>query len=80
MMQKLTNKRETFSSGSKGCEAEVVVVFGFEMSDTARVTSLNQMGVALSRARSRLIVRENGIFAPFIYKNEHFGKTGSGQT
>jgi hypothetical protein len=25
-------------------------------------------------------VRENGIFEPFIYKNEHFAKTGSGQT
>jgi hypothetical protein len=23
---------------------------------------------------------ENDIFAPFIYKNEHFTKTGSGQT
>jgi hypothetical protein len=23
---------------------------------------------------------ENGIFEPFIYKNEHFAKTGSGQT
>ena len=23
---------------------------------------------------------ENGIFAPFIYKNDHFAKTGSGQT
>ena len=26
------------------------------------------------------VVRENGIFAPFIYENEHFAKTGSGQT
>jgi hypothetical protein len=25
-------------------------------------------------------VRENGIFEPFIYENEHFAKTGSGQT
>eukprot|EP01046_Picozoa_sp_COSAG06_P063245 COSAG06_NODE_14606_length_1143_cov_9.099617_1_plen_60_part_00 len=23
---------------------------------------------------------QNGIFEPFIYKNEHFAKTGSGQT
>jgi hypothetical protein len=23
---------------------------------------------------------ENGIFAPFLYKNDHFAKTGSGQT
>jgi hypothetical protein len=23
---------------------------------------------------------KNGIFEPFIYKNEHFAKTGSGQT
>jgi hypothetical protein len=27
-----------------------------------------------------VIVRENGIFEPFIYKNDHFAKTGSGQT
>ena len=25
-------------------------------------------------------VRENGIFEPFIHRNEHFAKTGSGQT
>jgi hypothetical protein len=25
-------------------------------------------------------VRKNGIFEPFMYKNEHFAKTGSGQT
>ena len=25
-------------------------------------------------------VRENGIFAPFIYKMHHFAETGSGQT
>jgi hypothetical protein len=23
---------------------------------------------------------ENGFFEPFIYKNDHFAKTGSGQT
>jgi hypothetical protein len=35
----------------------------------------------LQAARTRLHkVRENGIFAPFIYENEHFTKTGSGQT
>jgi hypothetical protein len=35
----------------------------------------------LQAARTRLHkVRENGIFAPFIYENEHFAKTGSGQT
>ena len=27
-----------------------------------------------------VIVRENGIFGPFIYKMHHFAKTGSGQT
>jgi hypothetical protein len=27
-----------------------------------------------------LTVRENGIFEPFIYKCDHFTKTGSGQT
>jgi hypothetical protein len=25
-------------------------------------------------------VSKNGLFEPFIYKNEHFTKTGSGQT
>jgi hypothetical protein len=24
--------------------------------------------------------KKNGLFEPFIYKNEHFTKTGSGQT
>ena len=28
----------------------------------------------------RWVGAENGIFAPFVYKNEHFTKTGSGQT
>jgi hypothetical protein len=27
-----------------------------------------------------LQVSKNGLFAPFIYKNEHYTKTGSGQT
>jgi hypothetical protein len=27
-----------------------------------------------------VVGEENGIFEPFIYKNEHFTKTGSGQT
>jgi hypothetical protein len=26
------------------------------------------------------LVRKNGLFAPFIYKNAHFTQTGSGQT
>jgi hypothetical protein len=25
-------------------------------------------------------VSKNGLFEPFIYKNDHFTKTGSGQT
>uniref|UniRef100_A0A7S4AT84 Helicase ATP-binding domain-containing protein n=1 Tax=Pseudo-nitzschia australis TaxID=44445 RepID=A0A7S4AT84_9STRA len=40
--------------GSKGCEADVVVVFGFEV--FSRTHELNQIGVALSRARERLLV------------------------
>jgi hypothetical protein len=40
--------------GSKGCEADVVVVFGFDI--YARPHALNQIGVALSRARKRLLV------------------------
>ena len=35
--------------------------------------------VKASRAYSGA-VRENGLFEPFIYKNAHFTKTGSGQT
>lgn len=42
--------------GSKGCEADVVVLFGLDMLHGRRVHSLNQIGVALSRARKRLIV------------------------
>eukprot|EP00547_Thalassionema_nitzschioides_P011158 CAMPEP_0194263180 /NCGR_PEP_ID=MMETSP0158-20130606/46923_1 /TAXON_ID=33649 /ORGANISM="Thalassionema nitzschioides, Strain L26-B" /LENGTH=1016 /DNA_ID=CAMNT_0039003359 /DNA_START=275 /DNA_END=3325 /DNA_ORIENTATION=+ len=42
--------------GSKGCEADCVVVFGFDTMDINRIVSLNQMCVALSRARKRLIV------------------------
>jgi hypothetical protein len=26
------------------------------------------------------LVSKTGLFAPFIFKNEHFAKTGSGQT
>lgn len=40
--------------GSKGCEADVVVVFGLDI--YARPQALNQIGVALSRARKRLLV------------------------
>ena len=42
--------------GAKGCEADCVVLFGFDMMNAGRVHALNQMGVALSRARKRLIV------------------------
>ncbi len=40
--------------GSKGCEADVVVVFGLDV--YGRPHALNQVGVALSRARKRLLV------------------------
>lgn len=54
----LKNKLRIWSyCGCKGIEAPVVVVFGFSVYDTKRVKSLiDQMGVALSRASSRLIV------------------------
>jgi hypothetical protein len=42
--------------GSKGCEADCVVVFGLDMMHLNRIQSLNQVGVALSRAKRRLIV------------------------
>ena len=29
---------------------------------------------------ARLPVSKNGLFEPFLHKNEHFTKTGSGQT
>jgi hypothetical protein len=28
----------------------------------------------------RVLVRKTPLFAPFVYKNDHFTKTGSGQT
>ena len=50
-----TNKVRVWTfCGSKGCEADVVVVFGFDL--YSRPHSLNQIGVALSRARKRLVV------------------------
>ena len=41
--------------GSKGCEADVVIVFGFDVFN-GRPHSLNQIGVALSRPKKRLII------------------------
>lgn len=41
--------------GSKGCEADVVIVFGFDIF-FGRPHGLNQVGVALSRAKKRLLV------------------------
>jgi hypothetical protein len=50
-----TNKVRVWTfCGSKGCEADAVVVFGFEI--YSRPHPLNQIGVALSRARKRLLV------------------------
>jgi hypothetical protein len=52
----------------------------------ARLENFNQkiprreVEVIARTVEARCKVRENGIFAPFIYKNEHFAKTGSGQT
>jgi hypothetical protein len=45
----------TFCS-AKGCEADVVVVFGLEMSNPAWLVSLNQISVGLSRAKKKLVV------------------------
>lgn len=42
--------------GSKGCEADCVVVFGYDIMPGNRIHSLNQIGVALSRARKKLVV------------------------
>jgi hypothetical protein len=33
-----------------------------------------------SVAVNRLLRKTDGIFEPFVYKNDHFAKTGSGQT
>lgn len=45
----------TFCS-AKGCEADAVVVFGVDLRDPVWLTSLNQMGVGLSRAKRKLVV------------------------
>lgn len=43
---------------SKGCEARCVIVCGFDKYDDRKVSNLNPMGVALSRAKDVLIVLE----------------------
>jgi len=64
--------------GSKGCEADCVVVFGFDLMDFGgRVTSLNQMGVALSRARKHLVVIHSKGFSQFEFiPNYYFPVSG----
>lgn len=59
--------------GSKGCEADCVVVFNLDMRFVGGVYSLNQVGVALSRARKRLIVihgmtyKKVGLYSANLY-------------
>eukprot|EP00965_Chrysotila_dentata_P255419 6212218-Pleurochrysis_carterae.AAC.1 len=43
--------------GSKGCEADCVIVLGLDVYDETKIVSRNQIGVALSRARQQLIVQ-----------------------
>lgn len=45
---------------SKGSEAKCVVVFGIDVFNPEMMTSRNQIGVALSRARERLIIVHGG--------------------
>ena len=53
----LANKTRLWTyCGSKGCEADVVIIYAFDMYNPARPHSLNQIGVALSRARKRVVV------------------------
>lgn len=55
--ENLRNKVRVWTfCGSKGCEADCVVIFNLDMRIVGRVQSLNQVGVALSRARKRLVV------------------------
>ena len=63
--------RKTFSTGVGACETDGA--------DHTPVPSARRRPFAPVQAHARH-VRENGIFEPFIYKNEHFAKTGSGQT
>jgi hypothetical protein len=56
--------------GSKGCEADVVVVFGFDLR-YGQPHGLNQIGVALSRAKKRLVVVQgqayHNVWVPLPY-------------
>eukprot|EP01051_Picozoa_sp_SAG22_P004721 SAG22_NODE_261_length_13373_cov_17.745472_3_plen_515_part_00 len=53
----------TFCS-SKGCEADAVVVFGAELGSVQFLASTNQMGVALSRAKKKLVVVHSRKWSP----------------
>jgi hypothetical protein len=42
--------------------------------------SLLSCARAKCRGIDAVVVRKTPLFAPFMYKNDHFTKTGSGQT
>jgi hypothetical protein len=44
---------------------------------TLRLSSTTTLGPSLTSPSAKVL--KNGLFEPFIYKNEHFTKTGSGQ-
>jgi hypothetical protein len=53
----LKNKTRVWTyCSAKGCEADAVVVFGVDMGDPAWITTVNQIGVGLSRACKKLVV------------------------
>ena len=43
-------------------------------------TGLTTTLPAFDVATAAILPAENGFFEPFLYKNDHFAKTGSGQT
>jgi hypothetical protein len=66
-----SQKRRPFSLGGEGTKG----------GETTNGEGTDRHKITLPGKQQALCeVRENGIFAPFIYKNEHFAKTGSGQT
>ena len=52
----------------------------YDFTQTNSVTGADFEAGKLSLTDLRNLAAENGFFEPFIYKNDHFTKTGSGQT
>jgi hypothetical protein len=50
------------------------------LAPTKRALQTEDVFAAPTWSAAYPIPAKNGIFEPFIYKNDHFAKTGSGQT